>query len=71
MPRRDGEPEKPDPQDVEADAVKQLAFPEGDTTQVVAGYLYYRWGGNLKKMKKLVLDYSGPGGPVSLEIPLR
>lgn len=70
-PRSDGEPEKPDPQDLEADAVKELAFPEGETTQVVAGYLYYRWGGNLKKMKKLVLDFSGPGGPVSLEIPLR
>lgn len=61
---------KPDPQDLEAEAVKEFAFPEGETRQTVAGYFYYKWGGNLKKMKKLALDYSGPGGPAKIEIPL-
>lgn len=59
-----------DPQDLEAGAVQEFAFPEGETRQAVAGYLYYKWGGNLKKMKKLALDYSGPGGPAKMDIPL-
>lgn len=63
--------DKPDPQDLEAAAVIEAAFPEGETGQAVAGYFYYRWGGNLKKMKRLVLEFTGPGGPATFEIPLR
>jgi hypothetical protein len=66
-----GDQERPDPQEQEAEAVKTVALPEGPTRQVVAGYLYYRWGGNLKKMKKLVVEYAGAGGPAEVEIPLR
>lgn len=72
-PRRPVDPDKdkPDPQDLEAEAVKEFALTEGETRQVVAGYLYYRWGGNLKKVKTLTLDFSGPGGPASITISLK
>lgn len=72
-PRRPAGPDqdKPGPQELEAEAVKDFALSEGETRQVVAGYLYYRWGGNLRKVKKMTLDFSGPGGPVSISIPLK
>lgn len=63
--------DKPDPQLTEAETVTTLAFPEGLTSQVVSGYLYYRWGGSLKKIKKLTLDFVTPGGAVSIPIQLR
>jgi hypothetical protein len=72
-PRGPADPgkDKPDPQELEAGAVKEFALNEGETRQVVAGYLYYRWGGNLRKIKQLTLDFSGPGGPASISIPLK
>jgi len=63
--------QKPDPQELEAAAILDLALTEGETSQVVAGYLYYRWGGNLKKIKKLTLEFTGPGGPATFEIPMK
>lgn len=72
-PRRPAGPgrDEPDPREIEAAAVNEFALVEGETRQVVAGYLYYRWGGNLKKIRKLTLDFSGPGGPASISIPRR
>jgi hypothetical protein len=71
-PRRPGVQgeDQPDPQERDAQAVVELAFPEGETRQPAAGYLYFRWGKRLKDIKTLTLDFSGPGGPAAIRIPL-
>jgi hypothetical protein len=51
------------------EAVRGAALMDTRTSKASAGYVFFPWKGNMKKVKRLDLLYSGPGGDVV--IPLR
>jgi hypothetical protein len=51
-----------------ADVVVEAALPEGKTTAVVKGYLYFAHRGAIKKIKSLELIYQGPAGDTVIKL---
>jgi hypothetical protein len=51
------------------EAVRAAALMDTRTAKALAGYVFFPWTGNMKKVKRIDLLYSGPGGDTI--IPLR
>jgi len=63
---------KPEPEQEAAPRAEELisesALPEGETSQPVAGYLYFAYRGKIKAIRSLELIYNGPAGEFSLRL---
>src|SRR5690348_3370509 len=50
---------------------RQFALPalmDMRTSKAQAGYVFFPWKGNIKKVKRLDLLYSGPGGDIVIRV---
>lgn len=62
-----GAPARPEEQDL-GEVLAEAALPEGDLLLPVSGYLYFRYPGKIKSIKKLELLYQAPEGPLTLRL---
>jgi hypothetical protein len=57
-----------EPQERAEDLVVRVALPEGEARVPVSGYLYFAYQGKTSRIRSLDLEYSGPGGSVTLPL---
>lgn len=78
MPQAPRPQEQPDPNNPDrelaprnesaTEVLVRTAFPQGEFHSPQGGYLYFAFGGSVKKIQSLELLYSGDGGPLTLKL---